>query len=49
VGTEYFQKLEKLPFGYADERNTTREEYFAILEELKELDLSEEREEDDDD
>lgn len=27
VGTEYFRNLKVLPFGYADERETTREEW----------------------
>jgi hypothetical protein len=32
IGTEYFRTLEKLPYGYAQERNTTREEWLEVLE-----------------
>lgn len=30
VGTEYFQKLDSLPYGYYDERYTTREEWIEF-------------------
>lgn len=30
VGTDYFRKLGKMPFGFADERDTTREEWLAF-------------------
>jgi hypothetical protein len=33
VGTEYFQGLEHLPFGYAAERKTTREQWLRWLDE----------------
>ena len=33
VGTEYFRNLPVMPFGYAEERGTTREEWLAFLEE----------------
>lgn len=32
VGTEYFRNLKVLPFGYADERETTREEWLRWLD-----------------
>jgi hypothetical protein len=32
VGTQYFRDLKTLPFGYADERETTREEWLKWLE-----------------
>jgi len=31
VGTEYFQALPVMPYGYRDERTTTREEWLAFL------------------
>jgi hypothetical protein len=31
VGTGYFRALPVLPFGYATERDTTREEWLAFL------------------
>ena len=33
VGTPYFQALPSLPYGYGDERATTREEWLAFLAE----------------
>ncbi len=32
VGTQYFRELPVMPFGYADERHTTREEWLAFLQ-----------------
>ena len=32
VGTPYFQALPVMPFGYAGERSTTREEWLEWLE-----------------
>jgi len=33
VGTPYFQALAVMPYGYANERDTTREEWLEFLEE----------------
>jgi hypothetical protein len=32
VGTEYFRSLPVMPYGYRDERTTTREEWLAFLD-----------------
>jgi hypothetical protein len=31
VGTDYFRSQATLPYGYAEERDTTREEWLAFL------------------
>jgi hypothetical protein len=31
VGTEYFQGMKQMPFGYAEERNTSREDWLRFL------------------
>jgi len=31
VGSEYFRTLAVMPFGFRDERNTTREEWLAFV------------------
>lgn len=36
VGTEHFQKLKKMPFGYAAERHTSRAEWLAFREKTEE-------------
>jgi hypothetical protein len=32
VGTEYFQSMKTMPYGYKDERNATREEWLRFLD-----------------
>lgn len=31
VGTEFFRALPSMPYGYADERDTTREDWLEFL------------------
>lgn len=32
VGTQYFQQLKSMPYGYADERYTTREDWMLFVD-----------------
>jgi hypothetical protein len=36
VGSEYFQGLDNMPYGYASERHTTREEWLDLLRQERE-------------